>query len=111
MNEICPCGKPLTHKQVSNGGIYCSRACKGRFMPGKGRACRPLRKTRNTQFASRTCLGLKGDGSAHNAKFWSEGPWNRLCPECRERVIQKSQNDRCDPRGHVNMGHLGAPRE
>ena len=84
------CGRRLPAGRL---GYYCCNKCRQRAkngrLEGKGsawvqvvrvqreRAERRAFWGRRSRGKMRVCLGLDC-----GRKFWSEGPWNRLCPSC-----------------------------
>ena len=66
------------------------------------------RRKDNPDAAMRLCLGHCGE------QFWSEGPWNRICPKCARRseapppppVHRQWHESACRPRRGVGADFL-----
>lgn len=68
---------------------YCSRTCSNRANAEKARERDWRRRERSRKklrpkAGARVCLGC-------GKEFWSDGPWNRICPRCLAQQRSGSQ--------------------
>ncbi len=68
----CPCGIPLTRRQLAANGKYHSLSCARKHRPIRSG---PFIPSGGPESGIRVCLNC-------DKPFFSEGPWNRICPYC-----------------------------